>query len=94
MDRLGNVLPGVLRKRGLFQHAHASSVVIRAQEWLGKHVAVEGVKALSFKDNTLQISCENSIGLQECQMAVESLKTYLEQEFRMKELPSIRLSRA
>src|SRR5690349_5881394 len=35
MDHIFTVLPGVLRKRGLQEHAEGALIVLRAQKWIG-----------------------------------------------------------
>jgi hypothetical protein len=34
MDHLSSLIPGVLRKRGLYDDAHAAMIVYRAKKWL------------------------------------------------------------
>lgn len=79
MDRLFTVVPKVLRKRGLQEHAEGALVVHRAQQWISEHLPLiaEVILVQSFKENTLFIDCEHSVALQECQAISADLHAYL-----------------
>ena len=95
MDRAFNILPGVLGKRGLKQHADAALVVHRVQEWFSKRFPslVRYVHIRSVKDGILFIDCAHSIALQESTAAVEDLKLFLAQECPFATIEDIRIVR-
>lgn len=96
MDSLRSVIPGVLRKRGLFKHAEASHVTFSAQRWiemmLPRFKGDIAVQELS--DATLTISCRHSIASQECTPLITELQEYLAHEFPTSRILEIRLIRA
>jgi hypothetical protein len=83
MQQLGSILPAVLRKRGLFDHAESSQGIRAVQEWLEREVpaALGAVQALKIRDGVLQVACRHSIAAQECQSAGVALFDYLRKEF-------------
>ncbi len=96
MDRVSHVLPSVLQKRGLGQHAEAALVAHQAREWLKErfpsvHTFLT-VKRL--RDAQLTIIGSHSIALQECQGAVEDLLSYLQKTCPQTKVTDIRLERA
>jgi len=95
MDHLASILPTVLGKRGLKDHAQAALVVHRAQLWVGGRLASlkELLTVRKLEDGTLFIACGHSIALQECQAIVPELLAYLQKECRFSSVRSIRLAR-
>lgn len=69
MQRLSSLLQGVLRRRGLFEHAEASRVVHKANAWLTeKHPTLAPFAvARSLQDHVLSIECAHGVAQQELQ---------------------------
>ena len=95
MDSVGSLLPKVLRKRGLKQHADAALVIHKSQEWLAANLvqSANRLRCTALKGNELMIECSDSIAAQECQMILEDLKTFLQTEVQGLSVESIRLLR-
>ncbi|ALM09801.1 MAG TPA: hypothetical protein DEB30_03925 [Candidatus Peribacter riflensis] len=96
MDRLSHILPAVLQKRGLTQHADAALVLHRASAWLSEHLPAHRTiltpRALQ-EDGTLLIECDQSSAAQECLAALPHLKIFLREECGFLPVRTIRLVR-
>ncbi len=79
MDHIFSVLPKVLRKRGLQEHAEGALVVLRAQRWLHERLPdlQTVIHVQTYKENTVHIVCTHSIAVQECQSLIPELQDYL-----------------
>ncbi len=95
MDHIFSVLPKVLRKRGLQEHAEGALVVVRATRWMqerfpdiSSYITVQKVK-----ENTLHIVCTHSIAVQECQHSIADLKAYLQKECAFAGILEVRVGR-
>ncbi|UPA22048.1 hypothetical protein K8942_03205 [Candidatus Peribacteria bacterium] len=95
MDRLFSVLPKVLRKRGLQEHAEGALVVLRANRWFEEHFPhLKGVVSVkTYKETTLHIQCRHSIAVQECQGAIADLKAFLAKECAFAGVIDVRIGR-
>ncbi len=79
MYHIKELLPKVLKKRGLQDHAEAAHVILHAQEWIIVEFDSfqDQLIAKSFKDNILLINAENSIAAQELNVRISDLKAHL-----------------
>ena len=95
MDRLSSILPKVLRKRGLQEHAVGALVVLRASAWIAMRLPeLAGmVRVRSFKEGTLHIVCTHSVAVQECQGLIANLHHYLRSECDVSGIIDIRIAR-
>lgn len=95
MDRLSNVLPKVLRRRGLAEHATGALVVYKARQWLREKFPAfaDQVDAKNVRENVLMVECKHSIALQEVKNAETDLIGYLSQECPMAGIREIRTVR-
>lgn len=82
MDHISRLLPRVLQKRGIAQHATAALVVYRAKLWLREHLPhlESSLRVTTLRDGVLMIECVHPIAAQECQGASKALLTYLQEE--------------
>lgn len=96
MDRLSLILPKVLRKRGLQEHAEGALAVTRAEQWMtGRLPLLAGkIKVRSYKEHTLHIDCLHSVAVQECQGLIPELLQYLRTECAFLGTVDIRVSRS
>lgn len=96
MDRMFTVLPKVLHKRGLHEHAESALVVFRAERWLHtRFPTFEGlIRVQKLANNTLHIVCTHSIALQECQASIPDLHKYLHADCSFKGVTDIRITRS
>lgn len=96
MDRVGTVLPKILKKRGLHKHAQAALLVQTAQQWLERMLPrlKRELRAQSYKDCILVIECQTSISAQECNAKKEELRQHLTATFAGCAITDIRLMRA
>jgi|CXWL01.1.fsa_nt_gi hypothetical protein len=96
MDHIFTVLPGVLRKRGLQDHAEGALVVVRAQRWIIARLPhmQDVIHVQKFHENTLHIVCTHSIAVQECQCIMEDLNKYLRSECSFLPIFQIRIGRS
>jgi hypothetical protein len=95
MDHIFSVLPKVLRKRGLQEHAEGALVVHRAQQWLHErlpHLATV-ISVRNVKENVLHIVCIHSIAVQECQNAIPDLQDYLRSNCAFAGILEVRVGR-
>ncbi len=95
MDKIGSILPRVMRKRGLHLQADASQVTFRAQEWLTKAApaVIEYLTVRTLSHAVLTIDCAHSTVAQECQPLLPGLLQYLQKEFPTVKIEEIRLVR-
>ncbi len=79
MDRVSQLIPKVLSKRGLKDQAGASHAVYRAIDWLHSQSSSLGEQCIitTLQDGVLTIECQNSIAMQEMQALSEKLKEEL-----------------
>jgi hypothetical protein len=96
MDRLQDLLPAVLRKRGLHGHAEAALVVHNATRWIAERLPLMAadLHPVSFRDGTLLIHADQAIAAQECCMASEELLSHLRLEMPDTQIESIRTVRS
>lgn len=83
VEHIRNLLPAVLRKRGLQKHADASLQVFRANRWLQQHLPkyADSIRATTFtEDRILLIECDHAIAAQECRMHERILLDALSRE--------------
>lgn len=95
MQRIGNVLPTVLNRRGLQKQARASLVTHQAQEWLNRTLpAFSGdIQATKYADATLTIGCRHSIASQEVQQLIPVLLEYLRTDCNHPEVEGVNVTR-
>jgi hypothetical protein len=95
MDHVFSLLPKVLRKRGLQEHANSALAVHRAREWVQGHLPhiASCVRVEKVQDSTLVIVCTHSIALQECQGQLSDLQAFLDSECQFAGIRSIKLAR-
>ncbi len=96
MDHLRTILPSVLQKRGLKQHADAALVLHRANAWLSEQFPLlrGSLSAHSLEeDGTLLIACDKPAAAQECLPSLPHLKVFLREECGFSPVRSIRLMR-
>ena len=93
---MSDLLPKVLRKRGLADHANAALATHRAQGWLHKELpALRGMaRVLCLQGGELQIGCSHAIAAQECQACVEGLLAYLQENCPGVVIRSVRVVRS
>jgi len=82
MQHIRDLLPGVLKKRGLHDHAEASLAVFHAQQWLAEHLPQcwDALCASALRDGTLTVTALHSVAAQECQEHAQALLEYLRQD--------------
>lgn len=95
MQQLGSIVPAVLRKRGLFDHAESSQGIRAAQEWLERELpgCLGALTAVKIRDGVLWVSCRHSIAAQECQAAGRALFDYLRAEMPEMAVSELRIVR-
>ncbi len=96
MEHIFKLLPGVLQKRGLQEHAVSALVVHRARSWIAEQLpsAAPYLEVLKINDGTLFIACTHSIAAQECQAALSDLRSFLQQECPFAVIRDVRLARS
>lgn len=79
MDRISQLVPRVLAKRGLKDQAGASYAVFLAKEWISEHAppCTELCSVHSLSDSVLEIHADHPIILQELHQQAVALKEYL-----------------
>jgi hypothetical protein len=95
MDRISFVLPSVLQKRGLAQHAQGAHVTHSAKKWFEiktPHL-LPFIGSMKAAETVLHIACTHSIALQECQALSAELIEYLRLECPFGGIKDIRYSR-
>jgi hypothetical protein len=79
MERISHLLPKVLKRRGLHEHAVAAYTVRTAQQWIDQELPnFQGELAVrSLKDSALLIDASNSIAAQECYARSDDLLAHI-----------------
>src|SRR5690348_11175791 len=79
MDRLFSLIPKVLHRRGLQEHAESALVVHRVEQWLQTRVPelTSSIRVQKVQNGALFLSCSNSVVLQECKALQADLMAYL-----------------
>jgi len=96
MDRLSQILPGVLQTKGLKQHADAALVLLRARAWIAEYlpnIRTSVTPRSMQEDGTLLMECEDSAATQQCIDALPHLKVFLREECGFLPVRTIRLVR-
>lgn len=96
MDRVSDLLPVVLRKRGLHTPVEASFVVTTAQRWLTDHLPslVSELHATTFRDGTLTVRADNPIALAEGSLLKASLLKELQRSCASAAVREVRFVRS
>lgn len=79
MDKISSLIPKVLSKKGLKDHASASYAVFLANEWIESHMPNVSVylHALQLKNSVLEVHSQHSIASQELMGTSKKLIDYL-----------------
>jgi len=95
MDNIKDLIPKMLKKRGLQDHANASLIIFQTKTWLVENLPDfhSFLTPMCVKDSVLIISCDNSVAAQECQQVHSQLLAHLLGECGHTEIQSIRLIR-
>lgn len=95
MERLFHLLPKVLQKRGLQEHAQSALVLHRAQHWLIARLPIlePCIHVRHIKDGVLTVGCDHAIAIQECQASLPDLREYLKIECPFVRVQEIRFIR-
>ncbi len=95
MDHIFRVLPRVLQKRGIAEHAQAALVVHRAAEWLRKELPhlSKHARVTRLKDTILTIECSHPIAAQECQGQSALLLSFLQENCPFMKVSEVRVGR-
>lgn len=95
MDKLNAVLPKVLNKRGLGEHARGALTVFRASVWMAEKLPhlKELVQVHKVQDGVVHVSCGHSIALQECQSVTADLLQFLHLECPFAGVKEVRIIR-
>lgn len=81
MERVRSLLPGVLKKRGMFEHAMASLVLLRAQAWIDREFPKSDgrLRARAFDaQGVLMILGHDAVSLAACRERLHALTFELE----------------
>jgi len=91
MDSVRSVLPKILAKRGLKDHAQAALIVHKAQLFLERVLPTlaSEIRVQKMSQGTLIIAVTHSIAAQECQHLMPRLKEHLAKEYP--ELPVLEI---
>lgn len=82
MDHVSSLIPSFLKKRGLYDEAHASMMVFRATKWYVEyhpHLA-SFLHPKTFKDGILTLIAQNEASLQEAALLSDALRAFLQSE--------------
>ncbi|HVW67109.1 MAG TPA: DciA family protein [Candidatus Peribacteraceae bacterium] len=95
MDRVFSVLPKVLHKRGLQQHAEGALVVHRLEKWIAHRLVDLSacVHVKKVQDGVVFLTCSHSVALQECRALIPDLKAYIASECGFAHISDIRIAR-
>ncbi|MFA5800718.1 MAG: hypothetical protein WC840_07280 [Candidatus Peribacteraceae bacterium] len=79
MDRLSQILPKVLRKRGLHEAAVGSQAVVSAQAWISSTFPAfrHSLSAIRIEHGCIVVEADDSIALTECSQRAEELLRHL-----------------
>ena len=80
MDHLSSLIPAVLRKRGLYDEAHASMIVYRTKKWLEETYPdiASVLHPHALKDGILTIHVGHSFAQQEGAALAQELLSFLQ----------------
>lgn len=94
MDHVSSLIPSVLRKRGLYDEAHASMIVFRAKKWLqDAHPDIAPVlMPHALKDGVLLLLADHAEAQQEGALLAPALLTFLQTDDQ-KSVKEVRVSR-
>ena len=94
MDRISDLIPKVLHKKGLQHHAAASHVVFVATQWISQNrpQLKDLYTVQSYCDGELRIDVQNSIAAQELSQITEKLTVHIQEEIGI-HIASIRITR-
>lgn len=95
MDRLSDLMPRVLNKRGLKGQAQAAQATWIARQWLTEQLPLnnEEIHIDRFAEATLWLSVDSAIAAQECQQIVHMLQDHLKKELGVP-VESVRITRS
>ncbi len=96
MDRLSQILPGVLQSKGLKQHADAALILHRARAWIAEYlpnIRTSVTPRSMQEDGTLLVECDDAASAQQCLDALPHLKVFLREECGFLPVRTIRLER-
>ena len=95
MDRLSDVLPRILRQRGLHEHAVAGQILLKAAEWIAITLPAQSsaLFPVRFQQATLVIEATQSIALCACTEQLEGLTSHLRGLFPTVKIQEIRVMR-
>lgn len=96
MDKVSALLPSVLHRRGLAQHAGSAVAVHRAQAWIAEHLPhiASFVRVRSVRDAELLIECTHPIAQQECQAVSADILAYFATNDHFVHISTVRTVRA
>lgn len=96
MDRVSDLMPKVLRQRGLQKQASVSLVIFKATAWIAEHLPLlkDQLTVQHCKDQILLIAADHPIAAQECQQRMAELLEYLQKECGSEVVQNIRLIRS
>lgn len=79
MDRISQLIPKVLSKKGLKDQAQASYTVYSCREWIYEHLpsVAQQLHPKKISDGVLTVHSDHSIASQELSQAKEELLEYL-----------------
>ncbi|MFA7681599.1 MAG: DciA family protein [Candidatus Peribacteraceae bacterium] len=95
MEHIRTLLPAVLKKRGLHEHAIAALVIHHANLWIGQKLPAmrNELTARAFTNTVLVIAAAHSTAAQECQQAATELITHLKHGIPEAGLTDVRIVR-
>lgn len=95
MDHIAALLPKVLHKRGLQEHAKAAQVCWLAKNWVQENLSPVAayLEVTKYTNGELFIATQNSIAAQECRQASTALLEHLHKECAHLSLANIRITR-
>jgi hypothetical protein len=96
MDKISHVLPKVLQRRGLKDHAQGAHATHAARKWFESHLPhiAPFIGDMKIVETALHISCSHSIALQECQAQNAHLIEYLRLECPFGGIKEVRYTRS
>ena len=79
MDRLSDLMPRVLARKGLKDQATAALIIHKATLWISEHLSdvSSGISVSRLKDGLLYIESEQGTAAQELTQKKEYLRAYL-----------------
>lgn len=96
MERIFGIIPGVLNRRGLKDHAIGALAVHKATHWIANRLpfCAEVIHVTKLQDGVLFILCDHSVALQECSGAVSDLRDFLAKECPLARISEVRITRS